>query len=256
MLIDVLTLITPDPKVLGNNYLVGSTPSVTYVGLPDANGLQDLVYMKGLSGYPWDWLTVGDDFIYQRLTELTWGDPTTGKLMFGKGSPRFPRWIDYSYQVITSAAVVAPPQVPGLTASLIGTTAVPSSPPVPGQWQFLVSRPQTDYVIYTAGAIPNARSSDGNVRNTFRGPYPGAAVDDLPAGEDWISEYEWGGKLTNGVLQYGTLERIYHRRGYGRYRWESYTALNGVYPTTPNQSSQTTFIKPLAQLTIPIQKIF
>lgn len=258
MLIDVLSLITPDANVLGNNYLSGSTPNVTFVSKPDGNGLQQLVYMKGLAGYPWDWLTVGQDFIYQRLTENVWSDPSTGKLMFGLGSPRFPRWIDYTPPAvtITPPAAAAPAKVPGLTATLES-----AAPPIPslniaGVWQFTVARPQTDYVIYGPGGVPVSRSSDANVRNTFHGPYAGAPVGDMPAGEDWIADYEWGGKLVNGVMQYGVLERVTHRKGYGRYQWQSFTATNGVYPATPQASSSTTKIVPLTSSVTPIQKIF
>jgi hypothetical protein len=233
LIIDVLALITPDPKVLGNNYLSGSTPNITYVGSPDANGLRDLVYMKGLTGGPWDWLTVGQDYIYQRMTEYKWSDFSTGKLMFGKGSPRFPRFIDYS-----------------------------ESQPA-GSWQFLVDPPKTDYVIYGPGGVPISRSSDNHVRNTFHGPHPGAMILDdkgnvlLPAGQDWVADYEWGGKLVNGVMQYGILERVFHRQGYGRYGWQSFAwRADGNY-TTPTSSSQTAKIVPLPSLPIlPIQRVF
>ncbi len=248
MVIDVLTLITPDPAVLGNNYLSGSTPNITYVGPPDANGLRDLVYMKGLGGSPWDWLTVGEDFIFQRMTENIWGDPSTGKLMFGKGSPRFPRYIDYTYP--TTGVVASTP----VTTSLEGAATS-------GRWSFLVSPEQTSYVIYGPGGVPTSRSGDNFVRNTFHGPYVGAAIIDstgktlLPAGEDWLADYEWGGKVATGP--FGVLERVFHRRGYGRYGWQSFTAVNGVYPTTPNASSQTAKITPMpATAVVPIQKVF
>ena len=234
MLLDVLNLITPDQSIINSQGLQGSTPSWTYLSAPDGNGLQQLVYMKGKDvtpgipgGYPWDWLTVGRDFIYQRLTENIWGDPSTGKLMFGLGSPRFLRYIEYS------------PQQP------------------PGKWSFTVVRPQTDYVIYTPGqgqssspyGWPGARSSDGLVRNSISGPFPGAATGQLPMGEDWIADYEWGGKTVSGVTTYGTTERVFHRViwkngvrfSYGRYKWQSFSwQASGDYSTVqPTQQSIT-----------------
>lgn len=234
MQIDVLTLITPDPSIIKTQGLQGSTPSWTYLSDPDANGMQDLVYIKGQNvnpaipgGYPWDWLKVGQDYIYQLLTENKWSDPSTGKLMFGLGSARLPRVIDYSL----------------------------SQPP--GAWSFTIDRPHTDYVIYGPGALPTSRSSDASVKNTIRGPFPGAAIGDLPAGTDWQLDYEWSGKLnTAGQMIYGTLERITVRQGYGRYQWQSFPSDGkGGYATTPTSSSQTTKIL-LTPCPTPVQKIF
>jgi hypothetical protein len=250
MLLDVLSLITPDPSIIQTQGLQGSTPSWTFVSPANSNNLQDLVYIKGQNvnpaipgGYPWDWLTVGRDFIYQRLTENVWSDPSTGKLMFGLGSPRFLRYIDYS----------------------------PNQPP--GKWSFTVTRPQTDYVIYgpatgqpsTPYGWPVSRSSDALVRNSFSGPFPAAANGQLPAGEDWLAEYEWGGKVVSGVTQYSTIERIFHRTtwvsgsrfGYGRYQWIAYAwRSDGDYSqATPIASSLANkfLMKPCPT---PVQLIF
>lgn len=251
MLIDVLTLITPDPTIIKTQGLQGSTPSWTYLSAPDNNGLQQLVYIKGQNvnpaipgGYPWDWLTVGKDFIYQRLTENIWGDPSTGKLMFGIGCARLLRYIDYS----------------------------PNQPA--GKWSFTIGRPQTDYVVFTPGqgqvsapyGWPGSRSSDAMVRNTLSGPFPNQPpVGQLPAGEDWIADYEWGGKVVNGVTQYSIIERIYYRVtwvggqrfSYGRYQWIAYTWLaSGDYSNaTPTAQSQTTSIL-LKPCPTPVQLIF
>lgn len=224
MLLDVLTLITPDPSIITTQGLLGSTPSWTYLSAPDANGIRDLVYIKGPKGLPWDWLKVGNQFIYQLLTENIWGDPSTGKLMFGLGSPRLPRYIDYS----------------------------PSQPP--GNWSLTVQRPQTDYVIYGPGAVPVSRNTDNFVRNSIKGPFAGAAIGQLPAGTDWWLDYEWGG---SGDGTYGTLERIVVRQGWGRYSWASYKwRVDGNYAqATPTASSQTTTIL-MQPCPTPVQKIF
>lgn len=232
MLIDVLTLVTPDPAIINKQGLQGNTPSWTYLDpTPDANGLRNLVYMKGKNvnpaipgGYPWDWLTVGQDFIYQRLTENVWSDPSTGKLMRGLGSPRLPRFIDYS-----------PAQGPGA-------------------WAFTVPQSLTRYDIYGPGAKATGSSDDKLVRNTVRGPFSGAAINDLPAGEDWQLDYEWGGQ--GSPVIYSTLERITVRRGWGRYSWASYNSDgHGGYLTTPTAQSSTTKIL-LVTPPPPMQKIF
>lgn len=249
-LIDVVTLITPDPSIIQTQGLQGSTPSWTYLSPPDNNGLQQLVYIKGQNvnsalpgGYPWDWLTVGRDYIYQRLTENIWGDPSSGKVLMGIGCPRVLRWIDYS----------------------------PNQPA--GTWSFTVGRPQTDYIIYGTGkgqpstpyGYPTGRSSDAMVRNSISGPHPGAAIGDLPAGEDWITLYEWGGKVVNGVTQYNVTERIFHRViwkngtrfGLGRYQWQTFTwQASGDYSNvTPNGQSQTTKLL-LQPCPTPVQLIW
>jgi len=230
MNLDVLTLITPDPSIIKMQGFSGSHPAWTYLGDPDANGVRDLVYIKGPGGYPWDWLKVGEDFIYQLLTENVWGDPSTGKLNFGLGSPRLPRYIDYS----------------------------PSQPA--GAWSFTVQRPRTDYVIYGPGAVPTSRNTDNFVRNTISGPFPGAAILDpktgdvlLPPGIDWKLDYEWAGK---SAAMYGVLERITCRQGIGRYMWQSFPSDgHGGYALAPTSQSQTA--KPLMQpCPMPVQRIF
>ncbi len=237
MLIDVVSLITPDHSIIKTQGLQGSTPSWTYLSDPDNNGLQQLVYIKGQNvnpaipgGYPWDWLTVGRDFIYQRLTENIWSDPSTGKELLGIGCPRLLRYIDYG----------------------------PNQPP--GTWSFTVGRPQTDYIIYGPGhgqpsspyGYPTGRSSDALVRNSICGPYPGPAIDDLPAGEDWIT-------------QYNVTERIYHRViwkngvrfSMGRFHWQAFNWLaSGDYSAAvPTAQSQTTKLL-LTPCPAPVQLIF
>lgn len=187
MLIDVLTLIAPSPQFMATNYLAstvpGQNPTITYLSSPDDDGNQELIYMKGLSGYPWDWTTVTKSWIRQRLTERVWSNPATGKVTYGLGVRRFPRWI-------------------------VGGGFC--------EYQWSMQSRETDYIIYEAdGSV--SRNTDAGVRCTFRGPYAGAATGDLPAGSDWVADYEWGGK--NGL--YSVLESIKHRVGFGRYSWTS-----------------------------------
>lgn len=212
MQLDMLDIVVPTLAFRQNNGLMGTNGFTwTYLSNPDANGLQTLVYMKGQNvsssmpgyianspttkagGFPWDWLVVAEDFIYQRLTEYIWNDPSTGKLMFGLGSPRIPRFIDYSV----------------------------NQPP--GMWIFSVSQPQTDYIIYGSGGIPipNSRFSDAMVTNVVRGPFPGAATGDLPSGEDWCLDYI----RNNGKYK----ETITCRRNYGRYQWQQFVFTGGQW---------------------------
>lgn len=292
-LIDVVSLITPNAAGLGSNYLKstnpGGTPCITYVGAPNANGEFHLVYMKSLNGSPWDWLIAGNDYVRELLTENIWSDPTTAKMNASFtgasiGARRFPRWIDYTYpNVISNPSIVAPSTIAGITASLSGTpTPAPTPVPVPGSWQFTVQRPESDYIIFgppgTTGpgvyGYPTSRNTDNYVRNTFSGPYPGAAILDskgavvIPAGEDWILTYEWSGQLVNGVVVYnGTRERLYHRSillpsgaraNYGRYAWDTshWSATLSNYGA-PTASSMQNSIVPLPTTpVVPVQKVF
>lgn len=234
MLLDVLQLVTPDISIRSRQGLTGSTPSWTYISpLPDANGLLDLVYIKGNNvnpaykgGYPWDWMKVGADYIFQLLTEYKWSDPTTGKLCRLLGQPRMPRWIDWS------------PNQPG-----------------PAQVQINLTMPQTNYVIIDSGgmntATPGGGSSDADVRCTFRGPYPGAAVGSLPAGEDWFEDYERNGKSGTYLYKETIAHRVQwingHRFGWGRWQWQQFkwngtTYVQDVDPNGKPYLSQTTTI--------------
>ena len=276
--IDVASLITPNASGLGNNYLLGSTPCVTYVGPPDANGSFPIVQMKGLSGEPWDWLIAHNDYIGELLTELKWSQWNTGKMTAPAtgGQPRFPRWISYTYPSFTPSIASAPGEVPNLVASLISAPNSAPITPIPGQWQFTVHRPQTDYFIIdstdtTSKTYGNviSRNTDNYVRDTFMGPFPGAAVGDIPAGEDWLGVYEWAGKLVNGQVVYnGTKEIKYFRSvlnpdgtrsNWGQYKWESYpwNAATNSYAATPSSSSFCTKRLPLpATAIVPKQMIF
>lgn len=303
MLIDVISLITPNAAGLGNNYLQdtssGGTPSVTYVSKFDSLGFRDLYYMKSLKGYPWDGLKIGPDFVREILTELKWTQPNTGKLNVGTlasavlGARRFPRWIDYTYPtsaVYQPPSVATPPETPGLVASLLGTPVSLATPaPIPGQWQFTIARPETDYVIIdsldtTAAAFGNilSRNTDDFVRLTFMGPFVdaslsnsiagslpslvGAATGDIPAGEDWILVYEWGGHMVNGVISYqGVRERVYHRsilmpdgsrRGYGRYSWDTAKWAGSSYGVVTASSLSNKIMPMPATAILPVQKLF
>ncbi len=239
MELDVLNIFFPDAlKGMG---LQGSHPSWVYLGQPDANGLRDLVCIKGKDvdplipgGYPWDWMTVGEDYFYQRLTELAWSKPNTGKLMFGKGSPRFQRYIDYS-----------------------------ASQP-PGTWDFTIGRPQTDYVIFDVDpkggkyGVPTSRNTDAAVTNSISGPYAAVAVGDLPAGWDWCFNYV----RNNGKVLERKTTRTVNQSAicYGPWRWQQFKLVNGqwVQDTDPNgkpYDSQNTKILNVP-CPVPVQYIF
>lgn len=250
MILDVVQLVTPDVSIRSKQGLTGATPSWTYVSSkPDANGLLDLVYLKGNNvnpaykgGYPWDWMKVGADYIFQLMTEYKWNDPTTGKLCRLLGQPRLPRWIDWTPNQAGAAQV-----------------------------QFTLKFPQTNYVIIDSGgmvtATPTGGSSDGDVRCTFRGPYLAPAVGDLPVGEDWFEDYERNGH--GGTYAY--KETIAHRVqvldpakwlrfGWGRWQWQQFkwngTAyVQDVDPNGKPYLSQTTTVlaQPCPQ---PYQGVF
>lgn len=241
MLVDVLTLVAPTPQFMATSYLAplvpGATnPNITWLGPMNDDGTQDLVYIKGLTGEPWDYMVATQSWIRQRLTERVWSNPATGKLTYGLGVRRLPRWVIYT---------------PGCQFSFSWT----------------MQSPETDYVIYDpplAGSSQPALShnTDAGVRCTFRGPYPGAAISNsqgnvlLPAGEDWVEDYEWAGK-GNPVI-YGSLERVTHRKGFGRYMWQLFPSDgHGGYAATPSAQSQQCVITPLPNgVVVPRQGIF
>lgn len=274
MRIDFLNdIMLPSPTLMAGKYLSGSTPSYVYAFPKSDNGTIDVVFSKGLdvttnTTYPWDWLRASDKWICQLLTENKWTDPSTGKMYFGNGARRFPRYLDY-----TPSTLVVPPAVytagsassdiPGVAVAFMAAPS-PAIPPVsltpePATWSFTLAPPETDYLIYEAGGIPDAkRYTNALVRCSVRGPYPGAPIGDLPPGEDWFADYERGGNLVpGGVIQYNAKETKQFRRGYGQIAWFEFDAVNGVYPATPTSQSATNKINTLTgPYPVPVQKIF
>ncbi len=257
---DVLDLVAPSLSFMASSYLAPQTPgatnpNITYLSPRDEEGRQQLVYCKGFvtkSGKilgdpaqataadplvglgPWDWMVATDVWIRQKLTERVWTNLATGKLesMSGDGVRRLPRRISYDPSGLAT-------------------------------FQWTMSRPETDYLIVdpptpATGPYPLiTKNTDAGVRCTFRGPYPGAAINDLPAGEDWIEDYEWSGKPNSaGVMTYGGQEEVLHRRGYGRYQWSfSPSDGQGGYLKPTSVSTQTK-IMPLPPGLKPIQYVF
>jgi hypothetical protein len=263
--IDVLDLVAPSQSFMDSSYLVspttGGNPTITYVSPIDDEGIRQLTYIKGwlkdatgkpivnpdgsYRGVPWDLLSVTSytdpvtgkrtGWFRQRLTENIdktgptanpsgWSDAASGKLLFGLGARRLPRYVDESGDMI--------------------------------KVQFLVTRPESDYLIFGPGGLPIARNTDSNVQITFRGPYEGLASGDLLAGTDWFEDYEWSGKLVNGVMIYNVKETVSHRHGYGRTGWASYPSDGkGGYLAATAQSFQNK-IMPLPAKVIPYQKVF
>jgi len=259
MITDVISLITPtDPSML-NHYLAPSTPgatnpNITYVAPWTQENTQDIVYCKGFvtkSGAiiadpskalatdpvvglgPWDWMTATGEWIRQRMTERVWTNLATGKLesVSGLGVRRLPRFI------ITDPTGFC-------------------------SFSWTMNRPETDYLIIdpppTGSQNPAiSKNTDSGVRCTFRGPYQAAAIGNLPAGLDWIEDYEWGGRLVSGIMVYNTLERVTHRQGFGRYMWQSFASNgDGTYSQTPSSQSQQTIIASMPSGLKPIQNVF
>lgn len=263
MQLDVLDLIAPSAAFMSTSYLSasassGSNPTITYLSPPDDEGNQQLVYMKGwlrdslgkpllnadgsYQGAPWDWMTATtytdpitgrkSGWIRQRLTENFWTDPKSGKLTFGLGMRRLPRYVD----------------VDDLD-DMVNVTNY-------------INRPETDYLIFGAGGSTITRNTDNAVRFTIRGPYSGAAILDgqgnvaLPAGTDWFEDYEWGGHGTPTI--YSTKEVVAHRVGYGRYMWQAFASDGkGGYNATPSAFSVQSIITALPAAGVkPVQGVF
>jgi hypothetical protein len=192
MQLDVVKLISPDSAWWPANGLQmsptpgGKSDHTMWTFLDAAK----LVYMKGPSGYPWDWYEFlpDDDFIRIIMTENVWSNPATCKINYKTGCPRYPRYIDYS------------PDQQGQALK-----------------QFSLTPPRTDYMIINADGSANA-NSNGNVTCKFYGPIAGADILDsngkvlIPAGNDWVSEY----------YRSGAMERLTHRAPVGRYMWQQY----------------------------------
>jgi len=263
MYTDVLDLVAPSPSFRSTSYLApkvpGATnPNITYVSPYDDDGNLQLVYCKGFvtkSGKilgdptqttssdpviglgPWDWMTVTQEWIRQRMTERIWTNLATGKLecVSGLGIRRLPRRASYS----------------------AGSSSFFS-------FSWVMTRPETDYLIFdpptnpTISTFPTiTKNTDSIVRCTFSGPYSGAAIDDLPAGEDWREDYEWGGSIIASGFTFLTKEVVWHRRGYGRYMWQAYAGDGkGGYASSPSSQSQQTIIKSLPPGLMPIQNVF
>ena len=259
MIQDVISLITPTDPSMKDHYLAPATPgatnpNITFVAPWTQENTQDIVYCKGFvtkSGAiigdpskasatdpviglgPWDWMTATGAWIRQKMTERIWTNLATGKLesVSGLGVRRLPRFI------ITDPTGFC-------------------------SFSWTMTRPETDYLIIDPPASGSpyptiTKNTDSGVRCTFRGPYLAASIDNLPAGFDWIEDYEWSGHLVNGVMIYDTLERVTHRQGFGRYMWQAFAGDGkGGYSPSPSAQSQQTIIMPMRSGLQPIQNVF
>lgn len=223
MIIDLINdhIAVPDFSILTGGLQGPDHPSFTYIGEPDSNGMRDLVYMKSKSGFPYDWLRIGEKYAYQLYTEnKNWNNPQMLKAVMGNGARRFPRFIDWS-----------PDQS------------------CPGIWGFDVSQPESDYLIfsggdYTTGGI--SKNTNRYCRCSVLGPFPGSTIDDIPEGEEWRLVFQRGGYQLGGPFP--VTETIFCRRNYGRIGWQQVDA-------SGTQSHFTTHIIP-GPIPKPVMQLF
>lgn len=232
MLKDVLSgIILPSQQFRDSAYLTGSHPSIPWIGT-DKNGKTFLAICKGIlrdsnnKAYglaPWDIGIVDsqNDYITQLLTEKTWSNPSTGKMPFLDGVPRFPLLIDYSE----------------------------SQPP--GEWKLpLITK--SDYLIFNDdGSI--SRNTNNICECSITGPFPGSPIGDLPSGIDWKANFKRGS--LDGVT-FPVMERKIFREKFGPIRWEQWLLQEGTYVLV-NSSDTNRIVKTTEHVGLkPIQNIF
>lgn len=184
-LVDVLTYMIPDAIFSFENHLESiSNPLYTYL-----NSGQ-VWYVKSPNGYPWDVNLFDDQYVYQKITENVWGEPTTFKSFMssnwpGGGLAWCPRFFDPLVR-----------QNPIVTLD-------------------------STYRIYSDCSTFESMNL-GLVQTHLMGPVVMSFGGDLPSALETISiSYQWG----NGQ----NLEMFHYARGYGWVEWIKYNLVNGIY---------------------------
>jgi len=168
----------------------------------------EIVQMKGVTGYPWDVDVVDDSYIYQWITENVWGDPTTYKAFLTPTTmPWMPRCIDI-------------PETPGKIAS--------------------ITVPNPGYSFYGSGCTYQSTSYLGNTVNEIWGPYnSGDFGGSLPSNVSYLElSYRYSCDSSYDNCKY--KEVFDFVKDYGLVRWTYYALENETY-VQQNQTFSTTF---------------
>jgi hypothetical protein len=187
-MIDLLSYMLPDQVWALSKHLAvngGGQPILTIV-----IGNQ-IWYMKGQSGSPWDMFTFDQNYVYQSITENVWTDPHTFKMFASKS------W-------------------PGANGGVAWCPRFLPNDPVP-----LMTADST-YRVYTA--------CNQFTTATLGGPIMTRAwFDDFDAGGSLgqlfhclIVDYHWNPGLT-------VMERNIYSQGKGLVSWATYNLIGGVY---------------------------
>lgn len=189
------------PASFTSEYHLGSDAAATnptYYYLDTQRMYQYLI--KGKNGFPADINVVGEDYIYQLVTEGPngWSDPTSYKQFASKtfpngkgGIPWLPRYITEGAEPITIVCA------------------------------------DSTYQTYGGGKVANTQTLGGPVSITVYGPIIHDFGGDLGQQLALVQDYFWGGSAGNA-----NRERNYYIKGLGHALWSLSTLQNGLYVNT------------------------
>lgn len=197
MSFDVLSYMLPNELWRLENHFVAasSQPIITAV-----LGNQ-IWYMKGTAGYPWDMFTFDESYVYQSVTENVWTDPKTFKIFASKSWPKGNGGIVWCPRYMDDSTVL--PIQTGDSTYRIYTNCSTFTPATLG------------------GPI---QTSCKRVSMVVSGPWGSTPQDCL------VVDYQWN-------PGFGMLERNVYVLDYGLVSWTLYELQNGLYV----QNQQTLF---------------
>src|ERR1035441_2226172 len=195
---DILEYIPPHQAWAMENHLETTTGSPIYTFYDAGTG--ELWNMKGSGGFPWDSWHVGEDYLYQRVTEndkAPWtavGYASSFKLFCSKTWPNGKGGIAWCQRYFQEGGFNAP-----------------------------IMTADSSYQYFAACApVKPVLNLSRPTMNKLEGPYSIDFGGTLGVQKAIVMPYWWG----NG---FSTMEVNYCAWGFGRCQWEKYGLVNGVY---------------------------
>lgn len=191
-MIDVLDYMKPSINWMANYRLVDSTGKLNLSVVTKTN---QIWYLKGTGGFPWDMNTYDDDYVYQSLTDSpsSWTSPVFFQMFASPSNPNANGGIIWSPRLIQEN--LANPPVDTLDST------------------FRIYSAQNKYVTQNLG---------GPVRTQISGPTIQNLGGDLGYQDTLILSYLWGSGFANQEVNT-------YVRNIGWVQWQKNILVNNIY---------------------------
>jgi hypothetical protein len=188
---DILEYLLPDQVWALSNHLESSVAGVNpmYTTVID----NQIWYIKGATGYPWDMNTFDANYVYQSITEVSWTDPHQFKIFASKSWPTANGGIVWTTRQFTEN--------------------LPSSEIVTNDSSYRRYTDCTNFTTHDLGA---------SIITSVEGPYSMNLGGTLGVQDALVIKYMWGPNAAN-------VEINMYVKSYGWVQWELWTQVSGIY---------------------------